>query len=649
MKAKLLPTFLLALFGLSLYAQTKKCGTMQNLELMMQNDPTLKARMEESEIKTQEWLKNNGKLKYASPKVEVNKKLKHKNGGNLQVLSLCGYDNTYFTTITGPTILNQVVSPNPNCTYGGEYVTVTGLVAGNIYRVSTCGANNFDTQLSIYTAGGGLAVAHNDDWCSSQSEIYFNPMTSGDYDILIDEFNCLNNALCSTLEIELFYQPRPIVTIPVVFHIVHFGEAIGTGRNISTAAILSQINVMNEDFRRLNSDINSTPAAFRGGSDDALIEFCLAQQDEFGNPTTGIERILGSQQAYTAASFDALEKPTSVWDRDKYLNFWTCDINLSGYAKFPGGPASTDGVVVLYDQVGDIGLLPPFDLGRTATHEIGHWLDLKHIWGDAPGCNNDDLVNDTPLQDIETPIGTCPSFPFTDACSPIYPGIMFYNQMDYSGDACLTMFTVGQTGRMDAALFGPRSSLLTSQGCVAPIIAPPVVSFFANTTNICKNACVSFTVNSTNNPTSWSWSFPGGVPSTSINQNPSNICYNNPGTYNVTLTATNAGGSNSKTTNGYITVNTCAGINEFNQDGLISVYPNPSDGKFTIQLNSNNPIINYSFEVYNLLGDKIWTNENQLSSNNTFEIDLRNQSSGIYFLKVISINGIQNIKINIDK
>ena len=184
---------------------------------------------------------------------------------------------------------------------------------------------------------------------------------------------------------------------------------------------------------------------------------------------------------------------------------------------------------------------------------------------------------------------------------------------------------------------------------VGPCAVAPAASFFANTTNICKNACVSFTDNSTNNPTSWSWSFPGGTPSSSINQNPSNICYNNPGTYNVTLTATNAGGSNSKTTNGYITVNTCAGINEFNQEGTISVYPNPSDGKFTIQLSSNNPVIKYSFEVYNLLGAKIWANENQLSSNSTFEIDLTNQSSGIYFLKVISINGIQNIKINIDK
>ena len=544
MKAKLLPTFLLALFGLSLYAQTEKCGTMQNLELMMQNDPTLKAKMEAAEIKTQEWLKNNGKLKNASPKVEVNKNIKHKNGGNLQVLSLCGYDNTYFTTIAGPTVLNQVVSPNPNCTYGGEYVTVTGLVAGNIYRVSTCGANNFDTQLSIYTAGGGLAVAHNDDWCGSQSEIYFNPITSGDYDILIDEYNCLNNALCATLEVELFYQPRPVITIPVVVHIIHYGEPIGTGRNISNAQILSQITVLNEDYRRINANINTTPAAFRGVSDDALVEFCLAQQDPLGNPTTGIERIFGSQPNYDATQFDALEKTNSIWDRDSYLNIWTYDDNGNGaYAQFPGGPANTDGVVMPYYYFGTVGnVQAPFDLGKTAVHEIGHWLDLYHIWGDTPGCNTDDLVSDTPVQDVSSPFGTCPPFPYFDACSGSYPGVMFYNQMDYSADACLSMFTAGQTGRMDAALFGPRSSLLTSQGCVAPVITPPVVSFFANTTNICKNACVSFTDNSTNNPTSWNWSFPGGTPSSSINQNPSNICYNNPGTYNVTLTATNAGG-----------------------------------------------------------------------------------------------------------
>lgn len=442
---------------------------MQNHEEMIKQDPSILQKGENIEIYTKEWLKKNGRLNFSSsPSENLNKYSSQKNGGGASILSLCGYDNNYFTTISAPTSLGQIVSPSPNCTFGGEYITVSGLVAGNIYRISTCGVNNFDTQISIYTSGGGYPVAHNDDWCGSQSQVYFNPIVSGNYDILIDEFNCASNSLCASIDIELFYTPRSVITIPVVFHIIHNGEPVGVGANISTAQILSQLDVLNEDFRRLNTDIYITPSAFRGASDDALIEFCLAQQDELGNPTNGIERIQGVQSSYDASEFNTLEKPYSVWDRDKYMNFWTCNIpSLSGYATFPSGPANLDGVVIKYDQVGNTGNVnPPFDLGRTATHEVGHWLNLRHIWGDAPGCSIDDSIPDTPLQDVATPIGTCPTFPvLTNSCSPNYPGIMFYNQMDYSGDVCLTMFTVGQTSRMDAALFGPRASLLFSNGC----------------------------------------------------------------------------------------------------------------------------------------------------------------------------------------
>lgn len=446
-----------------LQAQPRHCGTMQNLDANFSKDPSLMQKMEESEQRNQKWLHNYSKVKHSyNPSVTA----KSAANRSSSISALCLNDNTFFTTVAAPTSLNQTVSPNPNCTYGGEFITVTGLVAGNIYDISTCGTDSFDTQLTIYSTGTSLPQAHNDDFCGSQSLISFNPLVSGNYNILVDEYPCSANTTCASLEITLVYTPRPIVTIPVVFHIIHNGEPVGTGLNISDAQILSQIDVLNEDFRRLNLDINSTPSAFKGASDDALIEFCLAQQDEFGFPTTGIERIQGSQLNYTSSSFDALEKPSSIWDRDKYLNFWTCGINLSGYAQFPGGADSTDGVVIAYDQVGNIGNVnPPFDLGRTATHEIGHWLNLRHIWGDASGCGTDDFVSDTPIQDIETPIGTCPTFPTTDACSVNYPGIMFYNQMDYSGDVCLTMFTIGQTSRMDAALFNDRSSLLTSSGC----------------------------------------------------------------------------------------------------------------------------------------------------------------------------------------
>ena len=461
----LFPFFFTSFFT---FGQTEKCGTMHVLDEMISVDPSIRENMERIEAESKLWIMTNGRMKDASLKFDdENKNSIFPTPESQSSLAFCTYNNTFVTALAAPDSLNEIISPNPNCIHGGEYITVTDLIAGNVYRISTCGINAFDTQLSIYSAGGITQVAHNDDWCGSQSEILFNPLVSGDYDILIDEYNCLSNILCATLEIELIYVPRSVITIPVIFHVVHFGEAIGVGRNISDAQILSQLDVLNEDFRRMNADINTTPAAFRGGSDDALIEFCLAQQDEEGNPTTGIERILGAQSSYTSTSFNTNVKPTTVWDRNRYLNFWTCNMNLSGYGQFPGGPANTDGVVILYDQVGDVGnVSPPFHLGRTATHEVGHWLNLRHIWGDASGCANDDSIADTPLQSVATSLGSCPTFPSMDACSPRYPGIMFYNQMDYSGDACLTVFTVGQAQRMDAALYGPRLSIQNSPGCL---------------------------------------------------------------------------------------------------------------------------------------------------------------------------------------
>jgi len=289
MKKQLLFSTALTFFFLNTFAQSERCGTMENLKLMLAKDPALRIKLDEIEKQTQELIK---KRRTDTQNYNPYKETANQQTNNTQgVLSLCGYDNTSFTVIPAPTTLNQTVSPSPNCTYGGEYVRVTNIVAGRTYRISLCGANNFDTQLTVYPQGGGPAVAHNDDWCGSQSEIYFTPMSNGNYDLLVDAYNCTSNTLCATMAVVLVNIPRPKITIPVVVHVIHFGEPIGTGRNISIAQINSQIAVLNSDFRRLNADINSVPAAFKGASADPLVEFCLAQQDEFGNPTTGIEQI----------------------------------------------------------------------------------------------------------------------------------------------------------------------------------------------------------------------------------------------------------------------------------------------------------------------------------------------------------------------
>ena len=471
MKIKSIFLASLQLLCLSTFAQNEQCGTMKSLQLNLKKDPSLKQKMDAIELQTQVLNKNRKTEQINYSPLKESGSLSANKTQNIQ--SLCGYDNTYFTTISAPTTLNQKVSPSPNCTFGGEYVTVTGLVAGRTYRISLCGANNFDTQLTIYPQGGGNAVAHNDDWCGAQSEIYFTPMASGNYDLLVDAYNCASNSLCANMEVELWNIPRQKITIPVVVHVVHFGEPIGSGRNLSVAQINSQIAVLNTDFRRFNADIYSVPAAFRGLSADPLIEFCLAQQDELGNPTTGITRHLGAVSSWDISQIESSVKPPTIWDRNKYLNLWTlefggADAGTLGFAQFPGGAANTDGVVIQYNSFGNTGnVSPPYDLGRTATHEVGHWLNLRHIWGDEPACAADDFVGDTPIQGTKS--GGVPTFPFLDACSVNYPGIMFYNYMDYSDDIVTSMFTYGQWARMDGALFGPRISLQSSTGCISTI------------------------------------------------------------------------------------------------------------------------------------------------------------------------------------
>ena len=255
-----------------------------------------------------------------------------------------------------------------------------------------------------------------------------------------------------------------IITIPVVIHII-FNTA---AQNISDAQVMSQLKVLNEDFRRLNADAVNTPAAFRNVAADTKIMFCLAQVDPRGRPTKGIirrytnkEYFLGDDgMKYTLAGGD------DAWDSKKYLNIWVCNLfgRSLGYATPPGGQADKDGVVINFDVFGTVGnLRAPFNKGRTATHEIGHWMGLKHLWGDA-NCGSDD-VEDTPSQANYN--FNCPSFPHLSACSPNINGDMFMNFMDFTDDACMNMFTTGQKIKMRSlfAINRSKNSFLNSFAC----------------------------------------------------------------------------------------------------------------------------------------------------------------------------------------
>jgi len=270
---------------------------------------------------------------------------------------------------------------------------------------------------------------------------------------------------------------RAIITIPVVFHIVYRNAT----QNISDAQILSQIEVLNEDFRLLNPNFEAyTPSVFQTLAADFEIEFCLATIDPSGNPTNGINRVSTNDNGFDTddqIKFTA-QGGTNAWPSDRYLNIWVGDLNnLLGYAQFPGDAAETDGVVLTYTCIGRPPANPfnnPYNLGRTATHEIGHWLSLYHIWGNQDsGCNTGgngtDEVSDTPVQDDEN--SGCPNHP-NPSCNN--GGDMFMNYMDYIFDECVTMFTEGQKERA-LAIFSPggeRASLLTSNGC-GTVVVPP--------------------------------------------------------------------------------------------------------------------------------------------------------------------------------
>ncbi|MBC8173905.1 MAG: T9SS type A sorting domain-containing protein [Chitinophagales bacterium] len=260
-----------------------------------------------------------------------------------------------------------------------------------------------------------------------------------------------------------------VYTIPVVFHIVYNN---GT-EDIDDEQIFSQIQVLNEDYRRLNADADETPDAFADLAADALIEFKLAQYDEDGNPTTGITRTetdITSWDLFASSTDDNFAENVKDsddggqdgWDRDCYLNIWVCDLNneILGYATPPGGMSSKDGVVIGYQYIGLDGVgSGDYDMGRTATHEVGHWLGLSHVWGDdGTACSGSDFIADTPNQTDET--YGCPSFPKTDACTPASPGVMFMNYMDYTNDDCMNMFTEGQVDKMRSVLESSRDEIV---------------------------------------------------------------------------------------------------------------------------------------------------------------------------------------------
>jgi hypothetical protein len=255
------------------------------------------------------------------------------------------------------------------------------------------------------------------------------------------------------------------IYIPVVFHVVYNTAA----QNISTARILDQLEVLNDDYQRLNADTVNTPSVFLPCAAASEIHFCLAQRDPNGQSTSGIVTVQTNQTSFSQndnVKFTA-SGGDDIWPHNDYFNIWICNLasGITGYATLPGGNALTDGVVLHYECVGGPnapGTMPPFNLGRVGTHMTGHWLNLIHF---PVNCDSS-IANVCQPSQPSMPLG-CPTFPDTSCNGNNSPhGTMFMNYMQGTDDNCMNIFNLGQLVRMNLTMSSFRSALPLSLGCL---------------------------------------------------------------------------------------------------------------------------------------------------------------------------------------
>jgi hypothetical protein len=385
-------------------------------------------------------------------------------------------------------------------------------------------------------------------------------------------------------------EARATHVIPVVFHIIHNNGP----ENISDAQILDQMRILNEDFSRTNPDWDNVKAEFLGIVANVDVEFRLARKDPQGNCTSGITRTVSTLTNVGDQSMKALIQ----WPRNKYLNIWvSASANgAAGYALLPAAAqflGSQDGIVLQHTYVGSIGT-GITQRSRALTHEVGHWINLPHTWGNSntPGlagnCSEDDGVSDTPNTQGWTSCNlngtTCGTLDNVE------------NFMDYS--YCSKMFTLGQKTRMIASLnstTAQRNQLSQASNLTATGVsgAPQLcaVAFSSDLQDVCAGSTVTFSDASYHGVASRTWTFEGGTPSTSTAANPM-VVYSQPGSYSVTLSASDGTNSLSTTSQNYINVN-------------------PSTGTWVPALDG--------FEAYSSLATSPWRVENP-NGNNTFEL-----------------------------
>ena len=383
-------------------------------------------------------------------------------------------------------------------------------------------------------------------------------------------------------------------TIPVVFHVIHaYGD-----ENISKAQIEDQLRVVNEDFQRQNADASNTRDFFKSRAANFNIEFKLARIAPDGSYTEGITRTydpVNMIENYEDGSSEA-KSTVSAWDRSRYLNIWVVKRiessragTILGYAQLPGGPASTDGIVMIHDRVGTIGTANSSGKGRTLTHEIGHWLGLYHPF--QGGCSGSDGVDDTPPV-AEASYG-CTASQNPNTCNTDFPNEidMVENYMDYANGSCMNAFTNGQLARVNGFLASNQyrarniaASNLVATGVNINPVSIPIADFWYDDPDkkvICAGQSMKFKDFSYNGDIiQRTWKFEGGTPASSSAVNPE-IVYNTPGVYKVELDVANSAGGTTAS-----------------QILFVTVLPNVAESKapFGQDFESNTSVNNWQFE-----------------------------------------------------
>lgn len=457
------------------------------------------------------------------------------------------------------------------------------------------------------TAGSLLAQAPSQNWCHSiemmEANFKKHPELRQQYENSQAQLNATQETTSTQRTAVTDY------TIPVVFHVLHQNGM----ENISDAQIIDQVAIFNRDYNLQNADTSVVIPPLKNVIGNVHFTFALAKLDPNGNCTSGIDRFYDPKTLSWEGNFSDY---IYTWNPTKYLNFYVVkgiESGAAGYAYYPGSLGNgspMDAIVILQDYVGSIGTSIPLH-SRALTHEVGHWFNLQHTWGNTnnPGVAcGDDQVLDTPDTKGFT---SCSTETGSQICTP---GVSenYQNYMDYS--YCSVMFTNGQVTRMRNAAqssISSRNNLWSASNLAATGITPaavcaPVANFSANRLTICVGSSVNFTdLSNVGTPTNWAWTFEGGSPNISAVQNPT-ITYNTPGTYSVELVSSNGAGSSAPLTK----------IN------YITVLPNPIS-TFLSEGFEGTPVPNSTWSIKNANTTTNWqqTNQGAATGNNSVYVD----------------------------